>query len=81
MEKAAGCNPVLTFGGRMKPWVTLTILTVAAVAAGLYFGWSSLAAVGLTGVIVSLVPCLVMCAAGICMSRMGGNKEAADKAP
>ena len=81
MEKAAGCNPVLSLGGRVKPWVMLTILTVAAVAAGLYFGWSSLAAVGLTGVIVSLLPCLVMCAAGICMSRMGGKKEPADKAP
>lgn len=81
MEKAPGCNPVLSLGGRVKPWVTLTILAVAAAAAGLYFGWSSLAAVGLTGVIVSLLPCLVMCAAGLCMSRMGGKKESADKAP
>jgi hypothetical protein len=26
---------------------------------------------GLTSVIVSLLPCLLMCAAGICASRMG----------
>lgn len=75
MEKAASCNPILTLGGRVKPWVTLATLAAAAVAAGLYFGWGSLAALGLTGVIVSLLPCLLMCAAGLCMSRMGGKKE------
>ena len=75
MEKAASCNPILTLGGRVKQWVTLAMLAAAAVAAGLYFGWGSLAALGLTGVIVSLVPYLLMCVAGLCMSRLGGKKE------
>ncbi len=75
MGKVAGCNPILTLGGRVRQGVAVAVLAVAALAAGLYFGWDSLAAVGLTGVIVSLVPCLLMCAAGLCMSRMGGKKQ------
>jgi hypothetical protein len=75
MEKVAGCNPILTLGGRVRQGVTLAVLAVAGVAAGLYFGWNSLAALGLTGVIVSLLPCLLMCAAGVCMSRMGGKEQ------
>ncbi len=65
------CNPILTLGGRVSQGTTLTVLAVAAVGAGLAFGWDSLAALGLTTVIVSLLPCVLMCAAGLCMSRMG----------
>ncbi|MEO8187185.1 MAG: hypothetical protein ABI580_07450 [Burkholderiaceae bacterium] len=65
------CNPVLTLGGRVRQGTTLTVLAVAAVGAGLIFGWESLAALGLTTFIVALLPCLVMCAAGICAHRMG----------
>ena len=71
MEKTADCNPILTLGGRVRQGVTLAALVAAAAGAGLYFGWSSLAALGLTGVVVLLLPCLLMCAAGVCMSRMG----------
>ena len=56
--------------------VTLIGLTVAALGAGLFFGWSSLAALGVTTFIVSLLPCLAMCALGLCMGRMG-KKDAA----
>jgi len=49
----------------------LITLAVAVLAAGLYFGWSSLAALGLTTFIISLLPCAAMCALGICASRMG----------
>ncbi len=66
-----GCNPILTLGGRIGQGTTLTVLAVAAVGSGLIFGWDSLAALGLTTFIVALLPCLVMCAAGLCMNRMG----------
>lgn len=56
------------------------VLAVAAVGSGLSLGWDSLAALGLTGVIVSLLPCLVMCAVGICASRMGGKNAGAGAA-
>lgn len=65
------CNPILTLGGRVSQKTTLIVLAVAAVGVGLVFGWDSLAALGLTTVIVSVLPCVLMCAAGLCMSRMG----------
>ena len=66
-----GCNPILTLGGRVGQGTGITVLIVAALGAGLVFGWDSLAALGLTTVIVSLLPCLAMCALGVCASRMG----------
>ena len=65
------CNPVLTLGGRVRPRTTLVVLAVAALATGLFFGWSSLAALGLTTFIVSFLPCLAMCVLGICAARIG----------
>ena len=66
-----GCNPILTLGGRVSQATGITVLVVAALGAGLAFGWDSLAALGLTTVIVSLLPCLAMCTLGVCASRMG----------
>ena len=50
---------------------TLTVLAVGGVGAGLVLGWDSLVALGVSGLILSLLPCLAMCALGICASRMG----------
>jgi hypothetical protein len=77
-----GCNPILTLGGRVRQGTTLTVLAVAAVGSGLAFGWDSLAALGLSTIIVSALPCLLMCAAGLCMSRLGKRSgEAAGTPP
>ncbi len=70
-QKAPSCNPVLTLGGRVRQGTTITVLVALAVAAGLFFGWDSLVALGLSGIVLSVLPCLVMCALGICASRMG----------
>ena len=69
--KAAGCNPILTLGGRVKQGTTVAALVALAVAAGLFLGWDSLVALGVSGLVLSVLPCLVMCALGICASRMG----------
>ena len=37
----------------------------------LFFGWDWLVAAGLATFIVALAPCAVMCALGLCASRMG----------
>jgi hypothetical protein len=68
---AGSCNPILTLGGRISQTTSLVMLVAVAIGAGLFFGWDSLAALGLTGVIVSVLPCLLMCAAGVCASRLG----------
>jgi hypothetical protein len=51
----------------------LIILTVAALGIGLALNWSWLVAIGVAPLLISLAPCAVMCALGLCMSRMGGK--------
>jgi len=75
------CNPLLTLGARVRQGTTLTILALAAAGSGLAFGWGSLAALGLTTVIVSLLPCLAMCALGVCASRMGQSSGTTPRSP
>ena len=65
------CSSLLTLGGRVSRGVTLSALVAAAAGSGLYFGWDSLAALGLTTLIVALAPCVLMCVLGVCASRMG----------
>jgi hypothetical protein len=48
---------------------TAIVVGVVALAAGVFFAWNRLAALGLTAVIVSLLPCLAMCALGVCAAR------------
>lgn len=74
-SSAQGCNPILTLGGRISQGTALTVLAVAGVGSGLVLGWDSLVALGVSTFILALLPCAVMCALGICASRMG-KKEA-----
>lgn len=52
---------------RARPW--LIGGAVLALPLSLYLGWDWLAATGLGVVLVSVVPCLAMCALGLCMGR------------
>ena len=57
------------------------LIGLAAVGGGaMYLGWDWLVAAGVATFIVAMAPCLVMCALGLCASRMG-KKEAAPAAP
>ncbi|MFA6031376.1 MAG: hypothetical protein WC889_00550 [Myxococcota bacterium] len=50
------------------------IAVCAAIAvAGLAFNWSWLVAVGIAPLLVSTLPCVAMCALGLCMHRMTGR--------
>jgi hypothetical protein len=75
------CNPILTLGGRVNQGTTLTVLAVAGVGAGLVFGWDSLVALGLSSFILALLPCAVICALGLCASRMVKSDRAAAGTP
>jgi len=60
-------------------WVLLGLGSLAVIA-GLFFGgWGWLVAAGLAPVILSVLPCLVMCALGICM--MGRSDKPQSTAP
>lgn len=62
------------FGGRRGP-----IAAGAAVAvAGLAFNWSWLVAAGIAPLLLSVLPCVAMCALGLCMNRMTGRSCSAE---
>ena len=54
---------------------------VAIATAGLAFNWSWLVAAGLAPLLLSVLPCVAMCALGICMSRMTGGSCSKQAAP
>jgi hypothetical protein len=41
--------------------------------AGLAFNWTWLVAVGVAPLLLSVLPCVAMCALGLCMNRMTGR--------
>ena len=45
------------------------LLGAVAVAGGLAMGWDQLVLLGLAPLLVSLLPCLVMCGLGLCMMK------------
>jgi hypothetical protein len=51
----------------------LVILAVVAIAASLALNWSWLVAAGIAPVLLTALPCLVMCGLGLCMNKMAGN--------
>jgi hypothetical protein len=54
-------------------WVLLAAATVA-IAAGGALNWSWLVALGIAPVLLSVLPCVVMCGLGVCcMKMMGGS--------
>lgn len=59
-----------------RPRVLLTLATIAIVA-GLALNWSWLVAAGLAPILIGTLPCLVMCAAGVCMMCRSGEKQSA----
>jgi hypothetical protein len=65
--------------------LVLVGVAAALVALGLYLGWGWLAALGVAPIVLSLLPCVAMCAVGLCMMRGGARSceathaKAADK--
>ncbi|WP_082809970.1 hypothetical protein [Labrenzia sp. CP4] len=57
------------FGNRRA----LLVLAGLVIGTGLALNWSWLAAVGIAPILISLLPCLAMCALGLCMNRSGSK--------
>src|ERR1700726_4099937 len=59
----------------LRAWIgdrrVLAVAGLAVAGAGLALGWNLLTAVGIAPLIVSVAPCLVMCALGLCMMGRG----------
>jgi len=57
-----------------RGWV---LLGLAAVAGGLWVGWPSLVAAGVAPLLLGVLPCVAMCALGLCMK--GGSRSCDSK--
>lgn len=57
----------------LRDWRGITALAGVAVVAGLALNWNWLVAAGIAPVLLTALPCLAMCALGLCMNRMGGR--------
>ena len=62
------------FRGWRGPAVLATVVAVA----GFALGWSWLVAAGVAPLLLSVLPCVAMCALGLCISRMTGKQCSAD---
>ena len=61
-------------------WRAIVVLASAATAVGLAFNWNWLVAAGIAPVLLSVLPCVAMCALGLCMHKGGGRSCSTDAA-
>ena len=59
----------------------LVILAVIALVGGVALNWSWLVVAGIAPILLTVLPCLVMCGLGLCMHKMGGGSSASLPAP
>jgi hypothetical protein len=64
-------------GGQRAP----IILAIIAVVTGTALSWSWLVAVGIAPILLSILPCLVMCGLGLCMNRLIGRSCGTSSSP
>lgn len=51
----------------------VVLVAAAALTVGIVSNWSWLVAAGIAPLLLSVLPCVAMCALGLCMNRMKGN--------
>jgi len=51
----------------------LIVLAVGIAGAGMTMNWSWLVAAGVAPILLAVLPCMVMCALGLCMNKAGGK--------
>lgn len=58
----------------------LALLAAAALVAGVVFNWSWLVAAGIAPLLLIVLPCVAMCALGLCMNRTAGRSCSSEAA-
>lgn len=61
--------------------LALAVAGIAIAVAGTALGWDWLSAIGAAPIILSVAPCLVMCALGMCMMRMRNRSRSTSPVP
>jgi hypothetical protein len=78
-------NSVNTLWQAARPYLTgrpgLIVFATVALLAGLALGWNWLVAAGIAPILIAMLPCLAMCALGLCMHRGGEQSCSAENAP
>jgi hypothetical protein len=76
--KVAVASPArdLLYAGRyyLAGWRGVLVLAVMAALIGIGFSWSWLVAAGIAPILLSTLPCLIMCGLGLCMSCRSRRK-------
>lgn len=62
-------------------WRGLVLLAAVALTAGAALNWSWLVAAGIAPLLLTALPCVAMCALGLCANKMKGKSCASDAAP
>lgn len=62
------------FGSRRGLFVLGAVIIILGVA----FNWSWLLALGIASLLLSALPCLAVCALGLCMHKMTGRSDNGD---
>jgi hypothetical protein len=62
----------------LRGWRGPVALTAVVAVTGIAFGWSWLVAAGVAPLLLSVLPCVAMCALGLCMNRMTGKQYPTD---
>jgi hypothetical protein len=71
----------------LRNWKVWLVLAAVALAAGAAFNWSWLVAAGAAPLLLSLAPCLAMCALHLCARKAAGggstvqDRQASGRAP
>ena len=56
----------------------LVILATVVVTAGVALSWSWLVAAGIAPLLLGVLPCVAMCAVGLCMNKKAGRSDPAE---
>lgn len=77
--RSATAAPGRRLAGYVPPWLrsrrALVLGIVAVGVAALALGWPWVAAAGLAPLALTLLPCAMMCAVGLCMAGKDGNES------
>lgn len=83
-SRSAPSTPTIVADAPVVRWVRFLVagrirlaLLAAAIGLGLAFNWRWLAAIGVAPILLSILPCAVMCGLGLCM--MGSGKGSCDR--
>lgn len=61
----------VTLGDRLGRRAAIVLWAAVIVGVALFLGWNVVVAAGLSTLVLGLLPCAVMCAAGLCASSSG----------